>query len=167
MLAALAGLAVTLSVGSARADEAVERGKYLVALMGCNDCHTPGYFFGKPDMAHMLSGSEVAFEIPGMGAFAGPNLTPDKETGLGDWTNEQIVTALQTGERPDGRMLAPAMPWRSFAQLTPDDAMAIVLYLKTLPAVSNEVPGPFGPGDVVPTFISRILPPGQMVADPQ
>jgi hypothetical protein len=46
--------------------------------MGCNDCHTPGYFFGKPDMARFLGGSEVGFEIPGLGVFHGPNLTPDK-----------------------------------------------------------------------------------------
>ena len=68
-----------------------------VRIHRCFDCHTPGYFFGKPDMARYLGGSDVGFEIPGLGVFVGPNLTPDKETGLGNWTSEQIVTALHTG----------------------------------------------------------------------
>ena len=101
--AAVVGL---VSVTSASAQQSqVERGKYLVALGSCTDCHTPGYFFGKPDMARYLGGSEVGFEIPGLGVFHGPNLTPDAETGLGNWTIAQIVTAIQTGKRPDGREL--------------------------------------------------------------
>ena len=100
----------------------IARGKYLVGFGGCIDCHTPGYFFGKPDMPRALAGSEVGFEIPGLGVFYGPNLTPDKETGLGSWSKEQIVTALQKGTRPDGRQLAPIMPWKAFANLTKSDA---------------------------------------------
>lgn len=73
-------------------------------------------------MARYLAGSEVSFEIPGLGVFHGPNLTPDKETGLGSWTQEQIVKALQTGQTPDGRELAPIMPWRAFANLSKADA---------------------------------------------
>jgi mono/diheme cytochrome c family protein len=142
----------------------VERGKYLVTFGGCIDCHNPGYFFGKPDMTRFLGGSEVGFEIPGLGVFVAPNLTPDKETGLGNWTEAQIVTALQTGKRPDGRELAPIMPWRHFAQLTKEDASAIAAYLKTLPPVKNKVPGPFGPGEKVTSFVFRILPPGQTAA---
>src|SRR5882724_3967105 len=84
-----------------------ERGKYLVTLGGCTDCHTPGYFFGKPDTARYLGGSEVGFEIPGLGIFHGPNLTSDPETGLGSWTDAQIAAAITTGKRPDGRELAP------------------------------------------------------------
>ncbi len=151
-------------IASAHAEEALARGKYLVGLMGCNDCHTPGYFFGKPDMAKMLSGSEVAFEIPGLGAFVGPNLTPDMETGLGKWSEEEIVTALRTGVRPDGRELAPIMPWRAFASMTDADAMAVARFLKSLPATSHEVPGPFAPGDKVSTFVNRIVPPGATAA---
>ena len=64
----------------AKADDAeIARGKYLVTISGCNDCHTPGYFFGKPDMARFLGGSDVGFEIPGLGVFVGPNLTPDPD----------------------------------------------------------------------------------------
>ncbi len=76
----LTAAAVATSVS---ADPRVERGRYLAEIGGCLDCHTPGYFFGKPDMARYLGGSEVGFEIPGLGVFVGSNLTPDKETGLG------------------------------------------------------------------------------------
>src|ERR687896_441984 len=94
----------------AMAQTQIERGKYLVAFGGCNDCHTPGYFFGKPDMTRYLGGSEVGFEMPGLGVFHGPNLTPDEETGLGKWSTDQIIAAITKGERPDGRMLVPIMP---------------------------------------------------------
>ncbi|MFN3746727.1 MAG: c-type cytochrome, partial [Hyphomicrobiaceae bacterium] len=134
----------------------VARGKYLVGIGGCNDCHTPGYFFGKPDMAHFLSGSEVGFEIPGLGVFHGPNLTPDKETGLGRWSAEEIRVAITEGKRPDGRVLAPIMPWHAFATLTREDARAIVAYLQSLPAVGNKVPGPFGPNETPTSFVMKI-----------
>jgi hypothetical protein len=62
-----------------------------------------------------------------------PILPPDKETGLGSWTREQIMTAFRTGKRPDSRMLAPTMPWEAFgANLTDGDANAIVSYLQSL-----------------------------------
>ena len=155
-----AALALPLWNPSAtRAQDALARGKYLVAFGGCTDCHTPGYFFGKPDPARYLGGSEVGFEIPGHGVFHGPNLTPDKETGLGSWSNEEIVVALQTGVRPDRRMLAPIMPWKAFAQLTKDDALAIAAYLKTVPPVKNKVPGPFGPKETPTSFVMKIVPP--------
>ena len=156
--AALALACAPLSTAMA-GDPAVERGKYLVNIAGCNDCHTPGYFLGKPDMARFLGGSEVGFEIPGLGVFHGPNLTPDKETGLGGWTDAQILTALQKGTRPDGRMLAPIMPWHAFANLTPQDAQAIVAFLRSLPPVKNKVPGPFGPNEQPTSFVMKIVPP--------
>lgn len=144
-----------------RADDAdVGRGRYLVTIAGCNDCHTPGYFLGKPDEARYLGGSDVGFDVPGLGIFHAPNLTPDKETGLGGWTDEEIATALQKGVRPDGRVLAPPMPWRAFANLTHSDALAIVAFLKSLPPVKNRVPGPFGAGEKPTSFVMKILPPG-------
>src|SRR3989304_1036132 len=108
-----------VNIGEAQQAE-IERGKSLVAIAGCTDCHTPGYFFGKPDMARYLGGSEVGFEIPGLGVFHGPNLTPDSETGLGKWSIAQIVSALQGGKRPDGRGLVPIMPWRAVSILSKD-----------------------------------------------
>jgi len=145
---------------TARAQDAqVRRGQYLVTLGGCNDCHTPGYFFGKPDMARFLGGSEVGFEIPGLGVFHGPNLTPDPETGLGTWSLDQIAAAVTKGQRPDGRELAPIMPWHAFAKLTAQDVRAIAIYLKSLPPVKNKVPGPFGPGEQPTSFVMKIVPP--------
>jgi len=135
------------------------RGKYLVTQGLCTDCHTPGYFFGKPDEQRFLGGSEVGFEIPGLGVFHGPNLTPDKETGLGTWSEADIVTVLRTGVRPDGRGLAPIMPWKAFSQLTDADVQSIAAYLKSLPAVSNQVPGPFGPTETPTSFVFRVVPP--------
>jgi hypothetical protein len=80
-------------------------------------------------------------------------------------TEDQIVTAIQTGEPPDGRILAPIMPWQAFANLTKDDAYAIAAYLKSLKPVDHAVPGPFGAGEKVATMMFRILPPGQTSAE--
>jgi mono/diheme cytochrome c family protein len=158
-------LAAILAIGAAGAAVAadpatVARGKYLVTIASCHDCHTPGYFLGKPDMARYLGGSDVGFELPGLGVFHGPNLTPDKETGLGGWTDAQVLAALQTGVRPDDRVLAPIMPWHAFAALTKPDADAIVAFLRSLPPVSHKVPGPFGPTEPATSFVMKIVPPG-------
>ena len=164
-LAFVTASAIALPAFAAMADDSqITRGKYLVALGGCNDCHTPGYFFGNPDMSRFLGGSDVGFEIPGEGVFVGPNITPDKKTGIGSWTPEQIVKAIQAGERPDGRILTPIMPWRAFATLTADDAMAIAAFLQSLKPVSNQTPGPFKPAEKVSTFMFRIVPPGETAA---
>jgi mono/diheme cytochrome c family protein len=146
------------SVSVHAADPLVERGKYLVELGGCSDCHTPGHFLGHADMTKYLGGSDIGFGIPGHGVFVGPNLTPDKETGLGEWTAQQIATAITTGVRPDGRVLVPVMPWPSFAHLTKFDALAIAAYLKSLPPVSHKVPGPFGPSEKPTVFVMSAQP---------
>jgi mono/diheme cytochrome c family protein len=148
-----------ISVSAFAQDAQVKRGQYLVTLGNCTDCHTPGYFFGKPDTARFLGGSEVGFEIPGLGVFHGPNLTPDRETGLGQWSGDQIVAAITKGQRPDGRVLAPIMPWHAFASLTDQDARAIVAFLKSLLPVKNKVPGPFGPNEQPKSFVMKIVPP--------
>jgi mono/diheme cytochrome c family protein len=162
-LALAAGVAAAafgeLSGDAVAQDAQIKRGKYLVSLGGCNDCHTPGYFFGKPDMARFLGGSEVGFEIPGHGVFHGPNLTPDHDTGLGKWSTTQIVAAITTGRRPDGRVLAPIMPWHAFANLTREDSLAIAVFLKSLPAVKNKVPGPFGPSEKPTSFVMKVVGP--------
>ena len=159
-LAALAiagGYAVSGVVGAERAQ--VAHGKYLVQLGGCTDCHTPGHLLGKPDRSRFLGGSDVGLAVPGLGVFVAPNLTPDKVTGLGNWTKDQIATAIQTGVRPDGRVLAPIMPWRAYAGLTKSDVRAIVEYLSNLPAISHKVPGPFGLDEKPAIFRMTILPP--------
>ena len=150
---------------AAHAESQIERGHYLAVVAGCNDCHTPGFFLGKPDTAKYLGGSDVGFEIPGLGVFPGRNITPDKETGIGIWTDEEIATALTTGKRPDGRQLAPIMPYPSFVYMTKEDVAAIIAFLHSIPAVKNEVAGPFKPGEKVSIFTFRVLPPGETVAE--
>ena len=145
----------------------IARGQYLVTIMSCTDCHTPGYFFGKPDDARFLGGSDVGFEILGLGAFHGPNLTPDKDTGLGNWTDAQIVAAITKGVRPDGRKLAPVMPSPAFAKLTRSDTRAIVAYLRSLKPVSNKVPGPFGPQQKPTGFVMKVVPGEGMPPKPE
>jgi mono/diheme cytochrome c family protein len=143
----------------ASADDAqVERGRYLVTIAGCSDCHTPGALLGAPDMKRYLGGSDVGFSIPGQGVFVGQNLTPDKETGLGQWTDGQIIAAIRTGKTPDGRELSPVMPYPALSHLPDADAQAIVSFLKSLPPVSNQVKN-FGPTEKVTISVSAVLPP--------
>ena len=158
------GVALTafcLSPGKAEAQNAAQiaRGRYIVeGPGGCGDCHTPGALTGKPDMARTLGGSDIGWAVPGLGVFVSPNLTPDKQTGLGNWTTEQIVTAFTKGRMPSGRILAPAMPWRDFAHLTRSDAFAVAAYLKSLKPVRHTVPGPFGPRQKVDVPVMTVLP---------
>jgi mono/diheme cytochrome c family protein len=150
----------------ASADDAqIARGRYLVTISGCSDCHTPGALLGAPDMKRYLGGSDVGFAIPSAGVFVGQNLTPDKETGLGAWTDEQIIAALRTGKTPDGRELSPVMPYPALSHLSDADAQAIVAFLKSLPVVSNQVKN-FGPKDKVTVNVSAVLPPDVYNAPP-
>ncbi len=152
--AALCGLAAP-----ALADDAqIARGKYLVTIAGCSDCHTPGALLGSPDMKRYLAGSDVGFSIPGQGVFVGNNLTPDADTGLGKWTAEQIVIAITAGKRPDGSQLSGVMPYASFAHLTDDDAKAIAAFLQSLPPVHNAIVS-YKSTDTVPIAVSTVLPP--------
>ena len=120
----LLAAAATLGASSAALADGGEiaRGKYLVTIGGCSDCHTPGSFLGKPDFSRMLGGSEVGFAIPGLGVFAGPNLTPDKETGLGNWTDDQIISAITAGNTPraaGSRRSCPMRRSRTLPRTTP------------------------------------------------
>jgi len=131
-----------------RQADPVARGRYLTTIIGCNDCHTPGYFYGAPDTTRLLSGSELGWKGP-WGVSYPRNLTPEPQTGIGAWSESDIVTAIRTGKRPDGRILLPPMPWPDLAALSDDDAMAIAKYLKTLPPVPHKVPELVPPGTPV------------------
>lgn len=150
----------------------VERGRYLVTAMLCNDCHTPfklGAQGPEPDMTRMLSGHPAELTMPPVPplpegawqwigastntAFAGPwgvsftaNLTPDKDTGLGGWTPEMFIRALRTGKHQGkGRPVLPPMPYQFIAKLTDADLRAVFAYLQSIPAISNTVPAPIDP----------------------
>ena len=159
-LAVLAVSCATNPPGSTAAakPDPVVRGRYLVTIMSCNDCHTPGTFYGAPDTTRRLSGSDLGWAGP-WGVVHPRNLTPDSATGIGTWTKEQIVTALRTGNTPSGVQLAPIMPWMNYASiLDEDDAMAIASYLKSLPSVTHKNLDRIPPGGK-PTGANMIFPP--------
>lgn len=150
------------------------RGKYLVTIAGCNDCHTPlamGPDGPGPDMSRMLSGHPESLVMPPVPklpegpwgavvantftAWSGPwgvsftaNLTPDPETGLGRWTVDTFIATMKTGRHEGkGRPLLPPMPYPSVAALTDEDIRALFAYLQSLPPIRNRVPTPVDPED--------------------
>ena len=123
----------------AKADP-VKRGKYLVDTHLCAICHSPLDADGgiMPGMA--LAGGQVMRLLP-FGDFPTGNLTSDKETGLGNWTDDQIKRVVTAGVLPSGDRLPPfPMDWSAFFAMTPDDLNAMVAYLRTVAPVSNKVP---------------------------
>jgi mono/diheme cytochrome c family protein len=154
----LAGPVISATI-RAEADERKKRGEYLAAIMDCGGCHTPGYLMGKPDFDRYLAGSDVGFEIPGRGIFYPPNLTPDRETGLGAWSAAEIMAAVRNGVRPDGRALAPVMPYHTYAHLTDADAEALVAYLKSLKPIRNKAPAMAGPAEKPKAPFLRVIMP--------
>lgn len=141
------------------AESTLERGAYLASIMDCTGCHTPGALAGTPNMSRALAGSDIGFKIPGVGVFYPPNLTPDVETGLGSWSEEDIVSAVRTGIRPDGRALMPVMPFPSYAALTDEDAYALAAFLRSLAPIRHKSPGPFADGET-PTgaYLQPVMP---------
>lgn len=155
-------------------EQMVKRGEYLVNLGGCNDCHSPKKFTDKGpefDPSILMSGHPANAPVPElpaglpnpmgwmgmcnahMTAWAGPwgisfaaNLTPDPQTGIGDWDEEDFINTIRTGQHLGmGREILPPMPWQTLAKATDDDLKAMFAYLKSLPAVPNLVPGPIPP----------------------
>jgi hypothetical protein len=154
---------------------AVERGRLLVTVGGCHDCHTTkklGPRGPEPDMARMLSGHPENIKVAEvykpaarspwtiattdtLTAWSGPwgisyaaNLTPDPNTGLrsGVWTEALFIQALRTGKHMGvARDILPPMPWAFYSQMSDDDLKAIWAYLGTIPAINNHVPDPVPP----------------------
>jgi hypothetical protein len=151
-----------------QASALAKRGAYLVHLGGCNHCHTPWRFdedlrMPVPDMARMLSGHPengpdpegkagkhdmaligptfTSFQMP-FGTVYAPNLTPDKDTGMGTWTEQMFVQAFRKGKHMggDGRAILPPMPWMDIAMLTDQDLRAIFAFLRSIPPIRNSVP---------------------------
>jgi mono/diheme cytochrome c family protein len=136
---ALAGAILLLLRVGASAETPVERGKYLVTTIGgCGNCHTPRDAAGKPIAGRELAGG-FEFDDPGVGHIVGTNITPDPETGIGSWTEAQVITALRDGKRPDGTLIRPPMPIPVYRQLSDGDAAAIAAYLRSLKPVRNKV----------------------------
>ena len=139
----LIGIGILLATaGGASAQSPVERGNYLVnGVLTCGNCHTPRAKGGVFDMSRQLSGGPQVFDEPAF-VVRGSNLTPDKDTGIGSWSEADIKKALQEGVRPNGTPLAAIMPYAFYKIFTPRDLDAVVAYLKLIPAVSNKVQAP-------------------------
>jgi mono/diheme cytochrome c family protein len=120
----------------------VRRGKYLVDTMGCAICHSPAdeHFRALPNM-YLAGGLRIRLDP--FGEYPSGNLTSDKETGLGNWSDEEIKRAITKGILRDGTRLLPyPMDYASFSTLRDEDLNAIVAYLRTVPAIRNKVPRP-------------------------
>ena len=135
-------LALTVAAAGPAAAQsaAVARGDYLMnTIMTCANCHSPK---GPPaatagkDYSGGLRFNEPPFDV------TAPNITPDKETGIGDWTDAQIRTLMTTGKNPNGIQVAEVMPTSFYPILTEGDLNAIVAYLRSLKPVKNKVPDP-------------------------
>ena len=129
----------------AGAAELEARGEYLLRIMDCGGCHTPRDAQGAPREDAALAGGDLGFAMSGYGIVWPPNLTPDA-TGLGAWSDAEIAEALTLGRRPDGRVLAPVMPWPSYAGLSEADLAALVAALRALPPVARATPEPVEEG---------------------
>ena len=125
--------------GAATAETLYERGAYLMrSVVACGNCHTLGSLEGRPVAGMELAGGNVWDEKP-FTAYA-PNITPDKETGIGGWTDEQIIAAIREGKRPDGSIIGPPMPIGLYRGISDRDARAIVAYLRKVKPIRNKVP---------------------------
>ena len=156
---------------AAASADLVGGGRYLVTIMGCNDCHTP-FKMGKngpePDMTRMLSGHpeglkmppppkvEMPWAIVGSAtstAWAGPwgvsytaNLTPDQNTGIGIWTEDMFIRAMRSGKHMGtSRTILPPMPWPWYGKMRDEELKAMFAYLKSIPPIHNRVPDPEPP----------------------
>src|SRR5215203_5160279 len=135
------------SATAALAQSSSERGKYLVnTILACGNCHTPKDADANQKMDLELSGGGASLTTPGFDATAS-NITPDAETGIGNWSDEAIKNALTRGVRPaNARLpdvpLAPVMPAPFYKAILPDDLNAVVAYLRSVKPVRNSVPAP-------------------------
>jgi len=119
-------------------DALVERGAYLVnTIAACGNCHTMQGPAG-PDMTMDLAGGMV-IEHPGVFAAHVPNITQDRETGIGTWSDAEIARSIREGIRPDGSLIGPPMPIMLYREVSDDDLAAMVAYLRTVPPIRNAV----------------------------
>jgi mono/diheme cytochrome c family protein len=131
-------LAFGLPAAPAMAETALERGAYLVESIGnCGNCHAPQEPSGAEPLTPLSGGPAIV--SPAFSAYP-PNITPDPESGIGTWTEDQLVTALRDGRTPDGRMLRPPMPVPFYRGISDEDAHAIAAYVLSRPAVTGKTP---------------------------
>jgi mono/diheme cytochrome c family protein len=139
-LIALLSLCVLVgTAGPASGQSVVERGRYLVEIIGaCGNCHTPKGPQGDIPGKHLAGGFQM--EDEGLGRWITPNITPDPDTGIGRWTDDELIRAIREGRARDGKTLGPPMPFDLYRRLADSDVKAIVAYLRTVPPIQNTVP---------------------------
>ena len=129
------------ATGGTTAETLLERGSYLVnAVMACDGCHTPrpgGVF----DMSRRFSGGSQVWDEKAY-TVRGSNITPDRETGIGTWSEADLKRALTQGVRPSGVHLAPQMPFAFYKIMTPHDLDSVVAYIRSVEPVRHQVPPP-------------------------
>ncbi|MFC4273187.1 c-type cytochrome [Sneathiella chungangensis] len=131
-------LAATVQSQAMSAESPLERGTYLMkSIVACGNCHTPQTPAG-PAAGMELAG-QFLIEEPGLFKVFAPNITQDKETGIGNWTDEQIIAAIREGKRPDGTIIGPPMPIEQYRNMSDTDVKAIVAYLRQVTPVKNVV----------------------------
>jgi mono/diheme cytochrome c family protein len=131
--------AIVAPPSAAKCEDALARGAELVRhVAACGQCHTPSSPQGAPIASLELAGGATK-KLP-LGTVTPPNITPDIKTGIGSWTEQDIVRALRTGRRPDGTIIGPPMPIAFYRSLSDADALAIATYLKSIPPISRAVP---------------------------
>lgn len=137
-LALAAGTAMIISAGAATAETLLERGTYLMkSVVACGNCHTQQTPNGPVPGMELAGGLPIP--EPGMFEVVTPNITFDKETGIGGWTDEQVITAIREGRRPDGSIIGPPMPIGQYRGMSDRDVKAIVAYMRTVKPVRNKV----------------------------
>jgi mono/diheme cytochrome c family protein len=138
MLGKLVAVGIALLSWNAAAETPLERGAYLVnSVAACGNCHTPLGPNG-PDMSKEFSG-RLVIKNKLFDAYA-PNITQDPKTGIGSWTDAQIVKAIREDVRPDGSIIGPPMPIALYRDLSDRDVNAMVAYLRTVKPVENVMP---------------------------
>ena len=141
------GLALALAASQAAGETLIERGAYLAgSVMNCHGCHTPRGPGGL-DLSRAFSGGPQVFDETDY-KVVGSNITPDKETGIGNWSEAQFANAMRKGwwkGLEGSRPLLPPMPWPNFAHMPDADISAIYAYLMSTTPVENVVPAPVPP----------------------
>ena len=130
-------------IGAARAPidlAAYERGAYVAAFAGCAACHTAVDDDGRPETGKAFAGGLEVRGDGGVGVWRSANITPDNTTGIGTWTDEEIVRAIRTGVTHDGSRLLPIMPYPYYQRMSDGDAYALVVFLRAQEPVTRRVP---------------------------
>jgi len=139
IFAALAALLLQATPAIGQDAKLIERGGYLMnSIVACGNCHVRRDKDWRPQPELGLSGGMVFDEEP-FKAYA-PNITPDPETGIGKWSDAQLIRAIREGIRPDGSLIGPPMPIPFYRDMSDDDAKALVAFLRAQAPVKHVVP---------------------------